>query len=292
MSTLSLPQTTTSTTASASTPASTSTTASASTTASTSTPAKTRSHQRRAAFGQVVLNETRLTWRRPVGLIAGVALPLLLLVIFGNLSAFKQVLPDFGGQSIFDAYVPILTAFALAMLALLGLPLPLANYRELGVLRRLSTTPVPPSWVLAAQAVVQGCIAVTTVIVIMVVSTVAFGVPAPKSPAGLVVSVLVAIAGLAGIGLLIAAVSKTSTSASVIGRVAFFPLMFFAGLWLPRAEMPPVLFDISNYTPLGAAVQAIQASMENGFPPVAPLLVLAGYGLVFGYLARRFFTWE
>ena len=280
MSTLSLPQTPTSTT--------TSTSASA----SASTPAKTRSHQRRAAFGQVVLNETRLTWRRPVGLIAGVALPLLLLIIFGNLTPFKQHLAAFGGGTIFDAYVPILTAFALAMLALLGLPLPLANYRELGVLRRLSTTPVPPSWVLAAQAVVQGCIAVTTVIVIMVVSTLAFGVPAPKSPAGLVVSVLIAIAGLAGIGLLIAAVSKTSTSASVIGRVAFFPLMFFAGLWLPRAEMPPVLFDISNYTPLGAAVQAIQASMQTGFPPAAPLLVLAGYGVVFGYLARRFFRWE
>ena len=272
MSTLSLPQTTTST--------------------STSTPAKTRSRQRRAAFGQVVLNETRLTWRRPVGLIGGVALPLLLLVIFGNLSAFKQVLPEFGGQTIFSAYVPILISFGLAMLALLGLPIPLASYRELGVLRRLSTTPVPPSWVLAAQAVVQGTIAVATTIVIVVVATVFFGVAAPASLAGLIISVLVAIAGLAAIGLLIAAVSKTSTGASVIGRVAFFPLLFFAGLWLPRAEMPRILFDISNYTPLGAAVQAIQASMENGFPPVAPLLVLAAYGLVFGYLARRFFKWE
>ena len=275
MNTLSLPRTTTTATS-----------------APTSTPAASRSRQRRAAFGQVVLNETRLTWRRPVGLIGGVALPLLLLVIFGNLSAFKQVLPDFGGQTIFDAYVPILISFGLAMLALLGLPIPLASYRELGVLRRLSTTPVPPSWVLAAQAVVQGTIAVATTIVIVVVATVAFGVAAPASLAGLIISVLLAIAGLAAIGLLIAAVSKTSTSASVIGRVAFFPLMFFAGLWLPRAEMPPVLFDISNYTPLGATVQAIQASMENGFPPVAPLLVLAGYGVVFGYLARRFFRWE
>jgi ABC-2 type transport system permease protein len=284
MNTLSLPPTTT--------PASTTPASATAASATASTPGRARSRQRRAAFRQVVLNETRLTWRRPVGLIAGVALPLLLLIIFGNLTPFKQHLATFGGGTIFDAYVPILTSFALAMLALLGLPLPLGNYRELGVLRRLSTTPVPPSWVLAAQALVQGCIAVVTVIVIMVVSTVAFGVPAPKSPAGLVVSVLIAIAGLAAIGLLIAAVSKTSTSASVIGRVAFFPLMFFAGLWLPRAEMPPVLFDISNYTPLGAAVQAIQASMQAGFPPAAPLLVLAGYAVVFGYLARRFFRWE
>lgn len=68
--------------------------------------------------------------------------------------------------------------------------------------------------------------------------------------------------------------------------------MFFAGLWLPRALMPPVLQTISNYTPLGAAVQAIQDSVLQGFPPAMPLLVLAAYPLVFGYLARRFFRWE
>jgi ABC-2 type transport system permease protein len=247
---------------------------------------------RRAAFGQVVLNEARLTWRRPIGLIGGVAIPLLLLVIFGLLPAFKQAPASFGGQTIFDAYVPVLAAFGLAMLGMLGLPLPLVSYRELGVLRRLSTTPVPPSWVLAAQAVVQLFIAVASVVVIFAVSMAAFGAPAPKSPAGLLLSVAISIAGLFAIGLLIAAVARTSTAANVIGRLTFFPLMFFAGLWLPRALMPTFLLDISNYTPLGAAVQSMQASMQSGFPPAQPLLVLAAYALVFGYLARRFFRWE
>ena len=203
---------------------------------------------------------------------------MLLLVIFGELPAFKQVLPAFGGQTIFDAYVPILVSFGLAMLALLGLPIPLVTYRELGVLRRLSTTPVPPSWVLAAQAVVQGCIAVATIDRGRRGRHRGLRGARPRRAwPGWSSRSLVAIAGLAAIGLLIAAVARTSTAANVIGRVAFFPLMFFAGLWLPRALMPPVLLDISNYTPLGAAVQAIQASMQTGFPPAAPLLVLAGY---------------
>jgi ABC-2 type transport system permease protein len=86
--------------------------------------------------------------------------------------------------------------------------------------------------------------------------------------------------------------SDAAGAANVIGRLVFFPLMFFAGLWLPRALMPGVLLDISNYTPLGPAVQSIQDSMLTGFPPVAPLLVLAGYAAVFGFLAKRFFRWE
>jgi ABC-2 type transport system permease protein len=56
--------------------------------------------------------------------------------------------------------------------------------------------------------------------------------------------------------------------------------------------MPPVLLNINNYTPLGAAVRAIGDSMLTGFRPAVPRRVLAGYGLVFGFLARRFFRWE
>jgi hypothetical protein len=36
----------------------------------------------------------------------------------------------------------------------------------------------------------------------------------------------------------------------------------------------------------------MQASVQTGFPPAEPLLVLAAYAVVFGYLARRFFRWE
>jgi ABC-2 type transport system permease protein len=242
---------------------------------------------RRTAFGQVVLNEARLTWRRPIGLIAGVALPVMLTVLFGELPVFHQTSASLGGITAFDAYVPVLAVFSLAMLALLGLPIPLASYRELGVLRRLSTTPVPPSWLLAAQGLIQLCVAVTALTVILVTSFIAFGAPAPKSPGGLLVSVVLSIAGLFPIGLMIAAMSKSAGAASVIGRLTFFPLIFFAG-----PLMPPVLLDISNYSPLGPAVQAMQDSMLSGFPPAQPLLVLAGYAVVFGFLAQRFFRWD
>jgi ABC-2 type transport system permease protein len=247
---------------------------------------------RRAAFGKVIASEVRLTARQPAAPIVGLGIPVVLLVIFGELPAFHKASAYFGGLDGFDVYVPILIVFSLAMFALLGLSMPLASYRELGVLRRLSTTPVPPSWLLAAQGIVQICQALAATVIIVVAGIVAFGAPVPKSVGGFALAVALSIAGLLPIGLLIAAVARNANVASVIGRLAFFPMMFFAGLWLPRAAMPPVLLDISNYTPLGAAVQAIQASMLQGFPPVAPLLVLAGYAVVLSYLAKRFFRWE
>ena len=72
----------------------------------------------------------------------------------------------------------------------------------------------------------------------------------------------------------------------------FYPLLFFAGMWFPRELLPAILQDISNFTPLGASVEAMQDSMQGHFPPAASLLVLAGYALVFAFIARRFFRWD
>jgi ABC-2 type transport system permease protein len=247
---------------------------------------------RRTAFGKIVHNEARLAWRRPAGLIGGLGVPLLLLVIFGELPSFKEHLPGLGGLTLFNTYVPVLVVFGLAMLALLGLPGPLVSYREQGILRRLSTTPVPPSWVLAAQGVVQFCITMITLAVILVVSIAVFGASAPKSPGGLVLSVLLSVSGLFPLGLLIAAMARTANSANVIGRLTFFPMMFFAGLWLPIAAMPSFLRHVSHATPLGAAAQALQDSWQGHWPHSLQLITLAIYAVVFTVAAARLFRWE
>lgn len=246
----------------------------------------------RAAFGKIVLNEARLAWRVPVGLFAGIALPVLLVVVFGELPKFQIRQPSLGGLTDFDIYIPILLVMGITLLALWGLPSPVVTYREQGILRRLSTTPVPPSWLLAAQVVVQLCVALFGILVVLVVGITVFGAPVPKSIGGLALSVALTVAGLFCIGLAIAGLARTYGQASAVGRLTFFPLMFFAGLWLPIPFMPSVLQDISDYTPVGAAVEAMSDSMKGQFPPTAPLLCLVGYALVFGFVAQRYFKWE
>jgi ABC-2 type transport system permease protein len=247
---------------------------------------------RHAAFGQIVLNEARLARRQPASLIGGIVLPLVLLIIFGAIPSFRQPAADLGGLTPLDVYVPILIVLSLGLLTLFGLPMPLATYRELGVLRRLSTTPVPPWWLLAAQGAVQLCVAVAGIVILLVTSVAVYGTLVPKSPGALMLSIALTAAAMFPIGLLIASVARTATGASVIGRLVFFPMIFFAGLWWPRELMPGVLQGVSDFTPLGAAVEAMQDSMQGQFPPAAPLLVLVAYALVFGFLAKRFFRWE
>jgi ABC-2 type transport system permease protein len=245
----------------------------------------------RSAFWMIVLNESRIARRFPLGLLTGVALPTLLLVIIGSVAKDRVHLKALGGLTTFYAYVPIFLVMVLAALAFYGLPIQLAIYRDQGILRRLSTTPVPPAWVLAAQLILNAIFAAVELLILMIVAMAGFGIATPKSTGGLVLALLLSLAGVFAIGLWVSAIARPRT-VGVLAAMCFFPLMFFAGLFFPRAEMPRALLDVSNLTPLGAAVHAVQSALLHGFPPISALIVLVAYTVIFSTLAVRFFRWE
>ncbi|MBO2456924.1 ABC transporter permease [Actinomadura violacea] len=236
--------------------------------------------------------EFRLYLRDRVGPIWGVGFPLLLLIIFGNIPSFNHAKHVYGGLTELDIYVPVLVAFSLAILSLTALPSTLAGYREKGVLRRLETTPIGPARVLGAQLAVNLVTALVTLVVFLAVAKLAFDVVLPKQFGGFVLAWVLAAAQLMAIGLFIAAVTPTRSAAQAIGTVLFFPMMFFAGLWLPIEQMPSILRTISHDTPLGAAVRALKDASGGHFPPTASLLIMVGYAVVFGVAAARWFRWE
>lgn len=246
----------------------------------------------RSAFGKLVQSETRIAWRVPVGLIFGVAVPVLLLVIFGCIPAMKKPVPSLGGLTFFTSYFPVLIAFALAGLCLISLPIHLARDREQGILRRMSTTPVPPAWMLAAQVTINLALAVLALGVMMLAGTTLFGLPVPKQAAGFALALVLTIAAMFAIGLWISAIARTQAGASVIGQLILFPFLFSSGLYFPQQSMPPVLRQISQSLPLGTGVHAMTVSMQGTFPSATSLLVLAAWAAVFSFLAVRFFRWE
>jgi ABC-2 type transport system permease protein len=251
-------------------------------------PARTPS----AAFRKLLLNECRLAWRLPIGLVFGMGLPLLLLMIFGGIGPLHRPAESLGGLSYFTIYIPILMALVIGVLGVVALPSPLVTYREQGILRRLSTTPAPPAWLLGAQLVINVGMAVAGLTILIVVGIAAFGLHAPQSIGGFVVATSFSIAAVFAIGLWVAAIARSTVSAKAISLVVWFPMMFFGGLWLPRELMPAFLRGISDATPLGASVAAIQHSMRGAYPPAVSLLILAAYAVIFGFLAVRFFRWE
>lgn len=240
----------------------------------------------------LALTELKLFLREKSGPAFGVGLPVLLLIIFGNLPFYHEHRDDLGGRTLLDTYVPILVAFALAMLALNVLPPVLAGYREKGVLRRLWTTPVGPVQVLGAQLVITLVTAVVAVAALLVVARFAFGVVLPRQFGGFLVATLLATLALAALGLFVASAAAGGRAANAIGAAVFYPLVFFGGLFLPIQTMPPVLARISHATPLGAAVTAMTDATNGHWPHWIALLTLLAWAVGAAVLAARLFRWE
>jgi ABC-2 type transport system permease protein len=246
----------------------------------------------RRAFRRLVTTEARLAWRQPAGLLWGLGLPVLTVIVLGNIPGLRRPQAVLGGSTFFDVYVPTLMVLVLCILGVLALPVPLATYRELGVLRRISTTPVPPSRVLAAQLVVNLALAALTLLLILAIAALAFGMSLPRQMPGFLLTMLLTALCLFSLGLCVAAVARTARAAVAIGNAIFFPLAFAAGLWVPQQMMPPLLRSISQAMPTGAAVAALNASLSGTFPPAWSLLALAAYAAAFAAIATKTFRWE
>ena len=247
----------------------------------------------RAAFGRLVAAEWHLALRNPSGLIAGLGIPVILLIVFGTLPTMNNPQASLGGYSPLQIYMPTMIALSLTVFALTWMPATLAAYRELGVLRRMSTTPVSPTWLLGAQLVLNVALFVCAVLIVLVGGAVVFGARVSVELPGFVVSLPLAMAAMFSIGLWIASIARGQRVAGAIGALLFFPMLFFAGVWLPQQSMPSWLRMISRLAPVGAGVHALDSSMLSGsFPPFQPLLVMAVWAAVFGWLSVRMFRWE
>jgi ABC-2 type transport system permease protein len=245
------------------------------------------------ALKALVASEGKLAWREPVGLVLGVGFPVMLLVIFGLSSGFQKRIVATNPTTYRTVYVPILIALVLTLIALISLPIPVVVQRERKFLRRLATTPVAPLWLLSAQVAVNLVLALVAMVLIVAGSAIFFDVHAPSQVPGFILAALLATACLFAIGLVIAAIAPSERSAGAIGAALIFPLMFFAGLWQPSQTVTPsVMHDISNLTPLGAAVHAMLRSMQGTFPTVGSLAVMAAWAAIFGVAAVKLFRWE
>lgn len=247
--------------------------------------------RRPSAFACLLRTELKLFLREPMLLFWGVMFPVVLLIVFGLAGGNKRQ-HSLGGLRLIVVYTPVVMMFTLVILGLSALPAALASYRDKGYLRRLSTTPVGAVRLLAAQIAIVLGLATCVVILLLLVSHFWFSVELPQEVGGFILAIALTMAAVVSLGTLITALAPSQRVATAAGGLLLFPLMFFAGLWVPQAQMGAGLRAVSHYTPLGAATPALQNAITGSWPGTTHLLVLAGYAVLLSVLAIRLFRWE
>ncbi|MGA5216933.1 ABC transporter permease [Streptomyces cinereoruber] len=240
----------------------------------------------------VLKTEARLFGREPGSLFWVMLSPTLLLVILGLIPSFREASEDLGGRRVIDLYVPVSVLFALIMSGLQAMPPVLSGYRERGILRRMSTTPVRPGALLTAQLALHAAAAFVSALLVIAVGRLAFGVALPGNPAGYLLALLLAVACGLALGATVCAVSRTQKIATAVGSAVFFPAMFTAGVWVPVQAMPDTLQRIVGLTPFGAASEALDTAASGGWPGWAALGVMALWAVALTGASVRWFRWQ
>lgn len=249
------------------------------------------SHRSGVRFAELLKVQARLALREPYGLLGGIALPVVLLAVFGFIG--RQVPGNVGdtGLTIIDLWTPTILVFAFLYIAV-SLPTTLVRDREIGWLRRVSTTPLHPSMLLAAQLIIDLVLAAAAVLIIIPGGALVFGASLHVQILPFVISLLLSIAEIFALGLMLVALLPSQAVASAVSGGVIFVLMFLSGLWVQPALVGDPLRTIMYYSPSGAAARALLDAVFTSSPSYAALLTMAIYTVMFGFIAIRSFRWE
>ncbi|MGH2487674.1 MAG: ABC transporter permease, partial [Ktedonobacterales bacterium] len=242
-----------------------------------------RSPRSGGRFAELLKVQAKLALREPYGILGGIGLPVLLLAVFGFIGQAVPGNVGDTGLTIIDLWTPTILVIAFIVIST-ALPNTLVRDREIGWLRRVSTTPLHPILLLAAQLIIDLILASAATLIIILGGALVFGAVLHVQFLPFVLSLLLAVAEIFAFGLMLVALLPTQAIASTVSGVVFFVLMFLSGLWFQPAQVGDPLATIMYYSPSGAAVRALLNAVFNGSPSYAALLTMAVYTVLFSFI--------
>ncbi len=163
----------------------------------------------------------------------------------------------------------------------------LVNTKQLGVSRRMVSTPTSVWTIVAGEALGRYLVAILQAVYIIAMTSLVFGVAwGDPIAAGAIIGLFGLVA--AGAAMLVGALSRNGDQASSLGVFAGLALGALGGCMIPWQLMPDAMQALARLIPHSWALLGLQELVRGGggIESVAPnLAVLAGYGVVLMGLA-------
>jgi ABC-2 type transport system permease protein len=224
------------------------------------------------------------TLRTPRAAFFTIVFPVLLLVLLDATSGGRDIEVPGGMVSYAQYFTPSLAVYGLSV-ACYALPIfGLTAARDLGILKRVRGTPLPPwvylsSW--ACGAILTG---LATMTLVMLVGVAAFGVDVyPSLLPAAVLAAVVGAASLAALGIAVSTYVRRAETAPAVANLTLFPLSFLSGVFFPIQNAPGWVKAIADVFPLSHVVSAFTGCFSpyttgTGLAP-RDLAVVIAWGL-------------
>jgi ABC-2 type transport system permease protein len=200
--------------------------------------------------------------------------------------------PVYGSALVLVA-LPAFIAMGMGMTTLAIMPVTFGGFREKGVLKLFSASPMRPQALFGAHAVINVVASLAGTVLLVGVTAAFFPIAMPQNVAIVLAGFLLGMAALLAIGSLISAVVPKASIGTLLGNLAFFVFMFTSGVMGGTAAPGEVMYYVAAAQPMGAAAQIIQYGWVGGETvPWLQMLVLLAWTAVCAPLAVKLFKWR
>ena len=199
------------------------------------------------------------------------------------------------GLDYVDFLVPGIIAMAIMQMGIFSVVFSLIQYRQQGVLRRLSATPIRPHNFLIGQVFTRLLVSIVQVAVLLGVGVLIFDVQVVGNFGYLFLLAVLGGALFIAIGFVISGFAKNEEVGAPLANIIALPMMFLSGVFFPTDILPGVMEDIVQYLPLtfladGMREVAIEGASITDVPwEVLGLVVWLALAFL---AATRVFKWE
>lgn len=197
--------------------------------------------------------------------------------------------------SAFDYTFAGLLGFAIIGMGIFGPINVFPELKKMGILRRLSTTPLRVWQYFVSTMIGQAIIGLVAIAVMFAVAIAVFHLQVVGNWLELAIFIIFSIAMILGIGLALGGWAKNERQVAPLANIVVFPMMFLSGTFFPRFLMPEWLQNITTFLPLTPVIDGIRLITTEGahFINILLQIGLIGAWMVVIYLiAFKVFRWE
>jgi ABC-2 type transport system permease protein len=192
-----------------------------------------------------------------------------------------------------DFLVPGLIGFSILVSPMFSLVNISSEYKRIKLFKQLSLTPLTKIEWLASKVLFYILLSAASFLLMVAVGVFAFGAHIVLS-VWLIPFLILGPMLFASLGMLVGTVSKSTETASVVGNIITFPMMFLAGTFFPISLMPTYLQYFSHVLPLFYIIDGLNGVMiySNYAQAAIDLVVVTVITIVFFVAAARLFKWR
>ena len=237
--------------------------------------------------------EQRTFWRSREAAVFIFIFPLLLYVLLGSVYGDEVEIDGVAVPS-GDVLLAGLFGYGAANTAFGGLAIILVTRREIGLLKRVRSTPLPPMTYLAAVLVSTLVVFALQAAALLVLGRLVFDASPPENWLGFGGAVVLGVASFACLGLAAASLIRSMEGASAVVNVVLLPMAFLSGAFGPTDDYPGVLEAIAAVLPLTYFLDIVNGVYLDGdslFADPAALGILIAWGIGGLAVTLRRFSW-